>query len=153
MAMGKASDFQIYHEQFYGGMYEELAQNVDIFNAASKNNIRLVPDFKIGEIRYDFHVLNYPLIIEVDGGIHNDNEKRKRDYRKDRLALKHGYRVIRFSNEEINNKMHEVYKEFMEVYENIGKIPKIYHYNVPEIKLKNIWRRCKDFILFLFVRL
>ncbi|NIT55109.1 MAG: hypothetical protein GWN00_02320, partial [Aliifodinibius sp.] len=42
-------DFQIYHEQFYGGMYEELAQNVDIFNAASRNAIRLVTEDMIGD--------------------------------------------------------------------------------------------------------
>ncbi|MFW9899729.1 MAG: major capsid protein [Candidatus Thorarchaeota archaeon] len=49
MAMGKASDFQVYHEQFYGGLYEKLAQNVDIFNAASRNAIRLVTEDMIGD--------------------------------------------------------------------------------------------------------
>jgi hypothetical protein len=49
MATGKASDFTIYQDQFYGGMYEELAQNVDIFNVASKNTVRLVTNDMIGE--------------------------------------------------------------------------------------------------------
>lgn len=49
MAIGTKSDFQIYHEQFYGGMYEKLAQNVDIFNAASSNSIRLVTQDMIGD--------------------------------------------------------------------------------------------------------
>jgi hypothetical protein len=42
MAIGKASDFKIYHEEFYGGMYEAIVQNVNAFNAASAGAIRLV---------------------------------------------------------------------------------------------------------------
>ena len=42
MATGKASDFKIYPEQFYGGSYESISQNVDAFNAASQNAIQLI---------------------------------------------------------------------------------------------------------------
>lgn len=49
MAIGKASDFKIYNEEYYGGMYEELAQNVDAFNSASQNGIRLVQMDKRGD--------------------------------------------------------------------------------------------------------
>ena len=42
MAIGKASDFKIYNEEFYGGMYEAIVQNVNAFNAASNGAIRLV---------------------------------------------------------------------------------------------------------------
>jgi hypothetical protein len=42
MAIGKASDFVIYQEQFYGGMYEAINQNVNAFNAASLGCIRMV---------------------------------------------------------------------------------------------------------------
>lgn len=44
MAIGKASDFKIYHEEFFGGYVEVLEQNADAFNGASANAIRLVPD-------------------------------------------------------------------------------------------------------------
>ena len=43
MSIGKGSDFKIYDEQFFGGMTEVLAQNADVFNAASANAIQLVP--------------------------------------------------------------------------------------------------------------
>ena len=49
MSTGKASDFKIYHEEYYGGMYEELAQNVDAFNSASQNGVRLVQQDKRGD--------------------------------------------------------------------------------------------------------
>lgn len=43
MAAGTKSDFKIYHEEFFGGMNEVLMQNVDVFNAASRGALRLVP--------------------------------------------------------------------------------------------------------------
>lgn len=43
MATGVYTDFKIYHEQLYAGMNETIMQNVDAFNAASGNAIRLVP--------------------------------------------------------------------------------------------------------------
>ena len=43
MAIGKASDFVIYQEEFFGGMSETLTQETEIFNSASNNCIRLVP--------------------------------------------------------------------------------------------------------------
>lgn len=42
MAIGKGSDFKIYEEQFYGGLFEGIAQIVDGFNASSNGAIRLV---------------------------------------------------------------------------------------------------------------
>ena len=43
MAVGTKSNQQIYEEQFFGGMNEVLAQNANIFNAASRNSVRLFP--------------------------------------------------------------------------------------------------------------
>jgi hypothetical protein len=42
MAIGKASDFVVYPEQFWGGVVETLQQYTDAFNAASQNTLRLV---------------------------------------------------------------------------------------------------------------
>ena len=49
MAIGKASDFKIYHEEFFGGYVEVLQQNADAFNGASANAIRLIPDRMRGD--------------------------------------------------------------------------------------------------------
>lgn len=48
MAIGKASDFTVYPEQFFGGVVEELQQNADGFNAASNGTIRLITAMKQG---------------------------------------------------------------------------------------------------------
>lgn len=42
MAIGKASDFVVYPEQFWGGVVETLQQYSDGFNGASSNALRLV---------------------------------------------------------------------------------------------------------------
>lgn len=42
MAIGKYSDFVIYHEQFAAGVWEAMTQNVNAFNGASANTIKLV---------------------------------------------------------------------------------------------------------------
>lgn len=42
MAIGKASDFKIYEEEFYGGMFEAVAQTTQAFNGASAGAMRLI---------------------------------------------------------------------------------------------------------------
>jgi len=42
MAIGKGSDFKIYEEEFYGGMYEKVAQMTNGFNGAAAGTIQLV---------------------------------------------------------------------------------------------------------------
>lgn len=42
MAIGKATDFIIYQEQFSAGVWESMTQNVTAFNEASSNCIKLV---------------------------------------------------------------------------------------------------------------
>lgn len=43
MAEGKYTDFQVYEDEFFGGMVETLQQFAGVFNGASENAIRLVP--------------------------------------------------------------------------------------------------------------
>lgn len=49
MAIGTASDFVIYQDEFLSGMTEVEAQNTNAFNAASRNAIRLVPAKRLGD--------------------------------------------------------------------------------------------------------
>ena len=48
MAIGKASDFKIYDEQFWGGATEVLTQNTALFNGASGGAIQLVTRRSMG---------------------------------------------------------------------------------------------------------
>lgn len=48
MAIGTGADFKIYEDEFYGGMYERVAQNTELFNAASANCLRLIEQSIVG---------------------------------------------------------------------------------------------------------
>jgi len=53
MATGKASDFKIYNEQFFGGMTEQLTQFSNAMNAASNNALRVIPQMLKGDYEYE----------------------------------------------------------------------------------------------------
>lgn len=53
MATGKASDLKVYNPQIQAGLIETLAQISDIFNAASRNCIRLVANRRPGNYVYE----------------------------------------------------------------------------------------------------
>jgi|SRR5687768_16180162 very-short-patch-repair endonuclease len=56
----------------------------------------------IGRYVVDFFCPAKHLIIELDGGHHNDDETAKRDLERQRWLEREGYRVIRFWNSDIS---------------------------------------------------
>lgn len=53
MAIGKASDFKVYPEQFFGGWTEIQQQFSEAFNGPSNGTIRLIPQMKKGDYEYE----------------------------------------------------------------------------------------------------
>ncbi|BDU76295.1 major capsid protein [Mesoterricola sediminis] len=53
MAIGKASDFVIYQDQFQAGVWEAITQNVNVFNGASAGAIKLVAKDLKGDFNKD----------------------------------------------------------------------------------------------------
>lgn len=49
MAIGKASDMKVYHEEFQSGMVESVAQFLAIFNEGTRGAIRLIPNALKGD--------------------------------------------------------------------------------------------------------
>jgi very-short-patch-repair endonuclease len=60
----------------------------------------------------DFYCHQYALIVEVDGGIHEF----QMEYDKDREGhlVARGFRIIRFTNKEIENKLKDVLRKIVE---------------------------------------
>lgn len=50
---------------------------------------------------FDFYVPAYKLVIEVDGGYHNEPKQKMRDKRRDRFLVSRGLTVLRFTNEQV----------------------------------------------------
>ena len=58
----------------------------------------------------DFYCHSLKLVIEVDGGIHNIKEVMENDAVRQELLEKDGFKVVRFSNEEIFTASEKVIK-------------------------------------------
>jgi very-short-patch-repair endonuclease len=78
------------------------AENI-IGQALIDSHIPIIPQYEVNGRSYDFKVYHYPILIEIDGGIHNTSPKRLNDYIKDRYVQRRGFRVYRFANLEIYN--------------------------------------------------
>jgi very-short-patch-repair endonuclease len=66
--------------------------------------------FQKGFIKGDFHCivdfyLPKPLkiCIEIDGSVHDTDQQKKRDFRKDEYLRSRGFKVIRIKNEDVLN--------------------------------------------------
>jgi very-short-patch-repair endonuclease len=71
----------------------------------------------IGPYVVDFFCPAKHLIIELDGGHHNDDENAKRDHERQLWLEQEGYRVIRFWNSEINRDLTAVLERiYVELY-------------------------------------
>ncbi len=62
----------------------------------------------IGDYIADFACLKKMLVIEVDGGYHEDAQQQQLDQWRTEFMKSKGYTVVRFKNEEISNDLREV---------------------------------------------
>ncbi|MBI5261570.1 MAG: endonuclease domain-containing protein [Bradyrhizobium sp.] len=71
----------------------------------------------IGPYVVDFFCPAKRLVIELDGGHHNDDDIAKRDYERQARLEKEGYRVVRFWNSELTADMTAVLERiYVELY-------------------------------------
>ena len=68
----------------------------------------------IGKYIADFYCHENKLVVEVDGGCHNEAEQKKYDAARTQAINEFGVRVIRFTNDEILNSLPEVLKKISE---------------------------------------
>lgn len=73
----------------------------------------------IGDYIADFVCLSNKLVIEVDGGYHNEPQQQQDDLWRTEYLTSKGYKVIRFKNEEVNANILEVIRRIKEELINI----------------------------------
>src|SRR5437868_2457260 len=71
-------------------------------------NIKFRRQYTIGPYIVDFVSTEKKIIIEIDGGQHNEETTRKKDEARTRYLEKNGYRVIRFWDNEVLENLDEV---------------------------------------------
>ncbi len=67
----------------------------------------------------DFISLHDRLIVEVDGGYHENEEQKRYDENRSNVLKEIGFHIIRFTNEEVISKINEVLKEIKEELQKI----------------------------------
>ena len=76
--------------------------------------------FPIGQYIVDFICREKKIIIEIDGGQHNEDINIYYDNKRTEYLMTEGYNVIRFWNNDIDKNIYGVYEKLKEVFE-IGK--------------------------------
>ncbi len=69
----------------------------------------------IGDYIADFVCLEQKLVIEVDGGYHFTESQQIDDRFRSEILLDKGFRVVRFTNEEVDYNPQEVIKRIKEI--------------------------------------
>ena len=69
----------------------------------------------IGDYIADFVCLEQKIVIEVDGGYHFTESQQIDDTLRSEILLDKGYRVVRFTNEEVDYNPQEVIKRIKEI--------------------------------------
>ncbi len=68
----------------------------------------------IGGYILDFYCPEKKLIIEIDGGIHNKTNNQLNDRIRDKFFTDLDYKILRFTNDQIENKITEVIHKIKE---------------------------------------
>ncbi|MDR2892992.1 MAG: major capsid protein [Deltaproteobacteria bacterium] len=66
MATGTKNDFKIYDEQYYGGMFEAVTQNVAVFNANSAGTIILTARDVLGDFSKESFIKDLDMVSRRD---------------------------------------------------------------------------------------
>ena len=74
-------------------------------------SLKFTRQHSIGNYIVDFYCAHPRIVIEVDGGVHNEKEQREKDIHRDENLRDMNYIVLRFSNEEVINNTKEVLRK------------------------------------------
>ena len=84
---------------------------IKLHKALSKANISFFSQYFIAKFRCDFVIRN--VVVEVDGESHNRESRRRKDAWKDRCLRKEGYRVLRFTDKQVDKNPAECVAEIV----------------------------------------
>ncbi len=75
-----------------------------------------------GKFFADFYCHEKKLVIEVDGGYHNEKEQQEHDAARTQVINEYGISVIRFTNDEVLNNIQAVIEKITNALKNFGNI-------------------------------
>ena len=79
------------------------------------NGLKFRRQYPIGKYIVDFVCIELKLIIELDGGQHNEDKNIIYDSERTKFLESNGYNVVRFWNNDIDNNIEGVYEKLLEL--------------------------------------
>ena len=67
--------------------------------------------FPVGKYIVDFISIENKLVVEIDGGQHNDEDHQKKDNHRSVYLMQQGFTILRFWNNEVTKNKEEVLKK------------------------------------------
>lgn len=86
----------------------------DLLRNRQFNNYKFRRQYVIGNYIVDFVCREKKIVIEIDGGQHNEIINIKYDNERTMFLKEAGYKVIRFWNNDIDNNLEGVYKTILD---------------------------------------
>ncbi|MFA6255689.1 MAG: DUF559 domain-containing protein [Candidatus Absconditabacterales bacterium] len=79
------------------------------------NNLKFRRQHPIGDYIADFYCPEKKLVIELDGSIHNNKEQKEHDQLRDAIMQQHNITVIRFTNNDVFEKIENILQTIIDV--------------------------------------
>ncbi|MBC97008.1 MAG: hypothetical protein CME63_04625 [Halobacteriovoraceae bacterium] len=79
-----------------------------------KQKIKFIPSIRVGHRSIDFYLIDYGIFIEVDGSIHNNENKMGKDRTRDELIHNLGCYCLVILNEDITYNAEELLKSLIQ---------------------------------------
>ena len=99
----------------------ETKQELKLWSLLRNRNfqgLKFKRQYNIGDYIVDFVCLEHKVIIEIDGGQHNEPEEIELDNERTKYSQSKGFKVIRFWNNEVDDDFEGVYLQLQEVFED-----------------------------------
>lgn len=117
-------DYQTADKLNYGLLKENAQKNKDNSTETEKIMWEILKDKKLEGYKFrrqhiidnyivDFVCLSRRVIVEIDGGYHNNSEVKEKDKERDECLKDCGYAVLRFTNEEVLNNLDAVLEKII----------------------------------------
>jgi very-short-patch-repair endonuclease len=87
------------------------------------NGLRIRRQHAIDHFIVDFYHAPSKLVIEIDGAVHAEPAQRAHDEMRDAWFIEHGYRVLRFTNDDVFRRLDGVLAKIIEMCEEAPTQP------------------------------
>ena len=96
---------------------DQTPWEIKVWNALRNRQIgwmKFRRQFQIGTFVVDFCCIEKKLIVELDGGHHNEDQNRLKDEARQRYLESQGYKMLRFWNNELDANLEGVIEQILQ---------------------------------------